>query len=104
MSEEALFLSALEKKEPAERAAFLDAACAGNPALRERLEALLRSHEDPDSFLDGPALPRQGETSDEALGLPGESVPGDETLTFLAPPHEPGSLGRLDHYEVLEVA
>src|SRR5436190_19835832 len=27
----------------------------------------------------------------------------DKDLNFLDPPHEPGNLGRLDHYEILEV-
>ncbi len=31
------------------------------------------------------------------------SVPVDEDLTFLQPPQRPGSLGRLDHYEILSV-
>ena len=47
--EEALFVLALEK--PAEkRAAFLDAECEGDPALRQRLEALLTAHEEPESL------------------------------------------------------
>jgi hypothetical protein len=45
MSEETLFALALEKADPAERAAFLDEACASDPALRARLGALLASHE-----------------------------------------------------------
>jgi WD40 repeat protein/serine/threonine protein kinase len=54
MDEERLFHLALEK--PAdERADFLDAACAGDAALRGRLEVLVRAHEDPGSFLGGPA-------------------------------------------------
>ena len=48
--EEALFALALEK--PAEkRAAFLDAICEGDAALRQRLEALLAAHEQPDTLL-----------------------------------------------------
>ena len=44
--EELLFQLALEK--PAEkRAAFLDAMCEGDAALRQRLEALLPTHEQP---------------------------------------------------------
>src|SRR5438045_6319873 len=37
----AIFLVAVEKESPAERAKFLDHACAGNALLRSRLEALL---------------------------------------------------------------
>jgi CheY-like chemotaxis protein/tRNA A-37 threonylcarbamoyl transferase component Bud32 len=38
---EAMFMAALEKDDPAERAASLDEACAGDPALREWAERLL---------------------------------------------------------------
>jgi serine/threonine protein kinase len=113
MTEETIFLKALEQATPAERAAYLDVACAGDPALRERVEALLRSHADPDSFLDRPALERQAEGRAEAnrtTDLPanrgpmaGKPAADDEPFAFLAPAREPGSLGRLDHYEVLGV-
>jgi WD40 repeat protein/serine/threonine protein kinase len=47
--EEALFALALEK--PADkRSAFLDAMCEGDPALRQRLEALLAAHDAPDEL------------------------------------------------------
>src|SRR5437660_3583165 len=41
---------------PVERPAFLDEACAGNPALRSQLEALLASHERTDDFIELPAF------------------------------------------------
>src|SRR5438270_1979109 len=44
MHEQSLFIEALEKADLAERAAFLDRACAADPALRERLERLLARH------------------------------------------------------------
>ena len=48
--EEALFQLALAK--PAEkRAAFLDVMCEGDAALRQRLEALLAAHEQPETLL-----------------------------------------------------
>ena len=46
-----IFLAAIEKPS-AERAAFLDEAAGGDAELRARVEALLKAHEDPDSFLD----------------------------------------------------
>ncbi|HZM06562.1 MAG TPA: serine/threonine-protein kinase [Candidatus Saccharimonadales bacterium] len=70
--EEALFALALEQ--PADkRAAFLDIVCAADPALRQRLAALLAAHEAPDPLLPEPAsvatikldLP---EAPDEAIG------------------------------------
>ena len=48
--EEALFALAL-KQPPNDRAAFLDAVCSGDPALRQRLEALLVAHDQPASLL-----------------------------------------------------
>ena len=89
MSERMIFLCALDKEDPAARAAYLDEACAGRPELRQRIEDLLRSHREADSFLTVPAM--------EQLAA------AEESLAFLGPPREPGSLGRLDHYEVLEV-
>ena len=50
-SEESIFALALEKPLPAERAAFLDGACVGDPTLRARIEGLLKSHEEAGSFL-----------------------------------------------------
>jgi hypothetical protein len=38
---EEVFFAALEKATPAERAAYLDQACAGNPALRAQVEKML---------------------------------------------------------------
>jgi eukaryotic-like serine/threonine-protein kinase len=55
MNEETLFHLALEK--PAgERAAFLAQACAGDPALRQRLAVLLLAHDNPGSFMAKPPL------------------------------------------------
>ena len=47
--EEALFLAASQLAGPA-RAAFLDQACAADAALRQRLDALLAAHEEPESL------------------------------------------------------
>jgi hypothetical protein len=55
MSEETIFAAALERSDPAERAAYLDTACGNDVALRRRVEALLRAHESGDSLLDVPA-------------------------------------------------
>ena len=54
MTEEQLFHEALEK--PAQhRDAFIDAACGKDSGLRQRMEVLLRAHENPGSFLNSPA-------------------------------------------------
>src|SRR5262245_44567000 len=49
-----IFLAAVEKSNPGERAALLDEVCAGDLLLRRREEELLRAHESPVSFLDTP--------------------------------------------------
>ena len=53
-SEESIFALALERPSPAERAAFVQGACVGNPSLLARVEGLLRSHEGAGSFLQQP--------------------------------------------------
>ena len=50
-----IYLRAVEKKTPQERAAFLDGACGDDLALRTKVEALLRENAD-DSFLEHPAV------------------------------------------------
>ena len=89
MSERSIFLNALDREDPAERAAYLDQACAGRPELRSRIERMLRAHQANSSFLE--------------VSAPEQLALGEEALSFLAPPREPGALGRLDQYDVLEV-
>src|SRR5262249_16672406 len=67
MSDRTVFLAALERSDPAERTAYLDEVCAGDPALRQRVEALLRSHEEAGSFLEQPAL----HVADQEVGADG---------------------------------
>jgi eukaryotic-like serine/threonine-protein kinase len=52
--EKAIFLAALEKSTPPERSAFLEEACAGDPALLERVKELLVTHEESRGPLDSP--------------------------------------------------
>jgi eukaryotic-like serine/threonine-protein kinase len=53
---------------PAERSAFLDAACAGDPDLRREVESLLSSHDEAGSFLSGGA--RLDTAADALAGEP----------------------------------
>src|SRR5262249_46312286 len=108
MSERDIFLAVLDFPDPAARAAFLDKVCDGKAGLRAKVEALLRSHDTAGSFLDSPAgtplEPNEAATQafdDESL--PDDGIPPDEALTFLSPSVRPDSLGRISHYEVLEV-
>src|SRR6516164_727544 len=66
MREQSIFIEAMEKENPAERAAYLDSVCAGDPTLRERIEKLLQRHEQNDDFLE-PATPTVGITVDQAV-------------------------------------
>jgi len=63
---ESLFADALEKPTPAEREAYLSLACRGDPALRQRVEALLRAYEEAHDVPDTPIVslgPAEQETS-----------------------------------------
>lgn len=87
----AIYFAAAEKATPAERATYLDEACVGDANLRQRVEDLLQVHDQADCLLDQPAaehLTRQGDLAG---------------LDFLEPSTKAGSLGRLGHYQVLEV-
>jgi WD40 repeat protein/serine/threonine protein kinase len=55
VNESDVFTVALKLATPAERAAYLDKACAGNPQLRADVEALLRAHVSDPGFLEQPA-------------------------------------------------
>jgi WD40 repeat protein len=104
MNERAIFIEALDRDTPADRVAYLDAACAGDPALRERVEALLRSHEAAGDF-PGKLAPQRlaeefGARGSDATRTAPSAPDGGEGLDFLAPSERPESLGRLGHYEV----
>src|SRR6516164_10302360 len=51
-----IFIAAVEKSPGAERAAFLDGACAGDAELRRRVEVLLQAYDQPGSFLEKPFI------------------------------------------------
>jgi len=94
MNEESLFHQAREKADPGERAAFLEQACGGDDALRQRVEELLRSHEQASGLLDKPPVPLEG-TSDVA---PGQWVHAKDLPE--APLEGVGS--RIKHYKLLQ--
>jgi serine/threonine protein kinase len=56
MHEQSIFIAALDREDPAERAAYVERVCAGDPALRQRMERLLYRHQQADSFLAAPAV------------------------------------------------
>ena len=85
-SEETIFSTALHCA-PAERAPYLDEACAGQPALRQRIEELLKAQPQLGEFLENPA----------DIGTPG----APETVRSSVPPEErPGT--RIGRYKLLQ--
>jgi serine/threonine protein kinase/tetratricopeptide (TPR) repeat protein len=60
-----IFDAALALAEPAQRAAYLDQACAGDDARRQQIAGLLEMHAQLGSFLEAPA-PAQGVTVDQS--------------------------------------
>jgi hypothetical protein len=52
----AVFGAAVEFDDAGDRTAVLDRECSTDPELRQRVEALLRAHDQPDSFLDEPIV------------------------------------------------
>jgi WD40 repeat protein/serine/threonine protein kinase len=51
-NEESIFAAAIQKGTPAERAAYIERACEGDPELLEGVRALLKAHEEADSFFE----------------------------------------------------
>jgi serine/threonine protein kinase/formylglycine-generating enzyme required for sulfatase activity len=112
MNEQGIFLAALDIADLAERAAYVKRTCAGDPTLLRQVDALLAAHERTGEFLDVPAL-RQiaAGASEDRPSLPSldetqteyRDIKDEVDLSFLLPSTQPGSLGRLGHYEVQEV-
>jgi uncharacterized protein (TIGR03067 family) len=100
VTEESIFAAALEKLDPADRAKFLADTCGTDSALRRRVELLLAAHTAAGDFLDRPPFSTDANATRTAGGT---AAAGDEGLDFLDPPTRPGSVGRIGHYEVLEV-
>src|SRR5579871_2950392 len=122
MTEETIFALALEQPDATTRAAFLAGACGTDAALRLRVEALLRTHEKVGDFLNKPVVeqltaPPEGSDATRAFNAAtdpkGPAMPRieaegsrdepDTSLDFLQPSTRPDSLGRLGHYEVLQL-
>lgn len=95
---EAIFWEALDQ-DPSDRAAYLERVCAGNELLYREVESLLDSHKNIGTFLERPLFEVKG-VADLAAS---DSTNSEDATHFLTPSSEPGSLGRLDHYEVLEI-
>ena len=73
---EVAMLSAALELPAGQRAAYLDQACAGDTALRQQVEALLRAHDQAEDFLEAPPAGLEFKRSD-AANLPLMEKPGD---------------------------
>ena len=72
---EALLFQLALSKPAAKRAAWLDAECEGDPALRQRLDVLLATHGQP-----GPLPDSLARSDDPTLKLNQAAGPRDETV------------------------
>jgi serine/threonine protein kinase len=126
---QAVFRTALDAADPVQQAAILDRECGADTDMRQRVEALLKAHQESAPIL-GQASSTASEDAPSASDLtvrldssidpekPTVAAPkedpalshneakddeGQPTLEFLQPSTKPGSLGQLGHYEVLEV-
>ena len=115
MTEEQIFLAVLDLDNPADRDAYLDEVCGRDVELRRQVDSLLAAHFTPGTFLDepvgkqreaGPSIPNNDDMVPPRANFSREGVvDGMESagLYFLQPSNRPGSLGRIGHYEVLQV-
>ncbi len=112
MDEESLFLAALELG-PSERRSFLEHACGGDKQLLRRVEQLLRSHQADSGFLAHAAIDQMiaalplADATPASASAPRTSAADTalpESLTrHLLPSSVDGSLGSLNHYDLLQV-
>jgi hypothetical protein len=99
MTEEELFEAARHIRDASDRAAYLERVCAADPALRRRVEALLRSHSDAGGFLQKPAV---------EAGVTYSDVPGGWTNPVSLRMQARGSLAegpgtRIGPYKLLQL-
>ncbi len=125
---EVVFSEALSKPSVAERIAFLDQACADDKLVRQRVDEILRAHDEASGFLDRPAAemmrtsgfateppfepptdaadavrPRHAASGQTELTQGEQHQASDQELNFLAASKQPGHLGRLGPYEIQAV-
>ncbi|ODA29971.1 protein kinase domain-containing protein [Planctopirus hydrillae] len=116
--EESIFLAAIDIEDSQRRKAYLNEACQADPVLLKRVEALIKAHEESGAYLKIAGLTNSaGNTRDDTDAEPhASSAPAGEItsidsissqerldLSILTPSTKPGSLGRLQHYEIEEV-
>lgn len=120
MTEREIFEGALEHTDAEARRVYLEKACGGDAALRERVEALLASHDKDASRFMAASVPEQlrprgneSPTQDFTPSDDREPVTVDlevsakkgannPAYSFLGPPSGRGGIGTLGHYEVMQ--
>ncbi|UCC99333.1 MAG: serine/threonine protein kinase, partial [Phycisphaerales bacterium] len=80
---EAIYSAALAKESAAERSAYLDAACGEDQALRRRVEALLKAHEQAGRFLETPARAPDVTLEGPSIEGPGTKIGRYELLELI---------------------
>jgi serine/threonine protein kinase/tetratricopeptide (TPR) repeat protein len=101
VDERSIFMTALERESPPERSAYLDGACGGDTALRQRVEALLASHQQAGSFLRVPIPERLAENVATPASV--EETGGDAPATEQRPrPLPEGQGSRIGPYKLLQ--
>ncbi|MHC5536754.1 bifunctional serine/threonine-protein kinase/formylglycine-generating enzyme family protein [Singulisphaera rosea] len=131
MNERDLFLAALEISDPVARRTYLCSACEGNAELIAAVGLLLASHDGQSQFLNvpvvgqiaegssfcgNPTMEYDGGSGDDRLAETRAATVGrsplrdssedrteDLPLSFLQRSTQPGTLGRLGHYEITHV-
>src|SRR5262249_11538976 len=82
---QAVFVAALEQP-AADRPALLDRECGADGELRRRVEALLKAHDEPGSFLEERAAPGGSDTTAPAdEGEPGAGAPEEVVGSRIGP-------------------
>lgn len=120
MTEREIFEGALEHTDAEARRVYLEKACGGDAALRERVEALLASHDKDASRFMAASVPEQlrprgneSPTQDFTpsdnqepvtvdLEVSAKKGANNPAYSFLGPPSGRGGIGTLGHYEVMQ--
>jgi WD40 repeat protein len=96
-----IFVEASDLSSVAERAAYLDRACAGSPDVRARVEALLAAIGQAGSFLETSALARQASREPGAGRDSGTLAAGADSGDAPADPWAPSTPTRLGDFELV---
>lgn len=115
MNERTIFLEALDQPDARRREAFLRQTCGQDTLLRRKVDELLRAHDDAGSFMEHSSVGTEStsldaesrDTDDQTIQYHSSDsarpIPDQFNLSFLSPSSFPAHLGKLDHYEILEV-